>query len=385
MNILKKILAGLAGVILVVSLVGAAWSYSFSRSLGNSDSVKSTLNDSGVYATFVDSLLAQADWGFSGGSADNGGSGEGGLALDDPQVREIADTAFNPEVLRHTSESFLDGLFNWLEGKSDQPDFNIDLTGARDRFLNGMAAYAKNRYSDLPVCANAAQLQGEFDPLNADCRAPAGVIDIDAEIERAINEVKSGDNFIGNPVITAETFENEDGEPVFRDSAGLAGGFQTARQLWIWQLLFAALAGLALVFLSPRRLSGTKRVGISLVSAGLLVLFGVLVNKTLLGVAESAIRDANDSGQVALIDNVALPLMNSLENSLSYGLIVFGTVYLVLGVAAIVAAIVWLRRQQGSLMPDAASDTSPVPPPESPVDRAGDSGEVQASEAKKDK
>ncbi len=115
---------------------------------GEKQALKDVLIESGVYTSFVDSVIA-----------DNIKSSSGQLnsiPLDDPEIQKIAKQAFSPTVLKKEVETVIDELYNWLDGTHDALTFEVELNPQKEVFIEQVSTYAANRLTSLPNCGDIA-------------------------------------------------------------------------------------------------------------------------------------------------------------------------------------------------------------------------------------
>ena len=125
MSILRKIVLVFLAGLLPLFLFLLAIDLSINRTLGSSQSIKKILNNSGIYESLIPNLIEQTKASSEGGE---------GINLNDPAVKQIAEQAIPPQFLRENTEKFLDSVFLWLEGKSETPDFKLDLSSLQASF-----------------------------------------------------------------------------------------------------------------------------------------------------------------------------------------------------------------------------------------------------------
>src|SRR5690606_16532445 len=135
---------------------------------------------------------------------------------------------FNPGMLRQNIEEVLDGVYAWLNGEADQPEFSVDLTQAKQKLADGLGSYATARAEGLPLCG-AGEMPTEFDALNATC-LPPGLTPAEAGSSLQ-NEILGSEEFLKQTVFTADDikFESE-GRQV---SLGDAGQAQALRDSYV--------------------------------------------------------------------------------------------------------------------------------------------------------
>jgi hypothetical protein len=306
--------------ILLLSTAGAAVTHFV---LADPTKVKQIISTSGAYDHIVGAALDQAQ-------KKNQTEQNDTVPLNDPAIRSTATQALTPEVLKTNTEQFIDGSYHWLDGSVSKPDFRLDLTGPKQTFINGVGEYAENKAVGLPACTLAdlralqsQQAAGSFDVFNATC-LPPGVTPAQAGAIARADIAKQ--DFLKDPVITADTFTQNGQQNPFDKAADAPHAFQSAKNLfWVFAALDILLSA-AIVFLHPSRRGGLKRVAINLVVAGVLT---VILAGTIRYILDH-ISGTKDATTGALANQVLIPLLKELGGAVGTVYLVFGIVYLAL-------------------------------------------------------
>src|SRR5690606_29947247 len=123
MDMLKRLLRGLGSQAFKVAIFLVATSAATVIVFGSPDRIKNSLNDSGVYDRATDSILEQITKDPSVASSE--------VPADDPEIQKVLKDTLSPEFLEQTSTSAIDGVFDWLRGQTEKPEFKIDLTATK--------------------------------------------------------------------------------------------------------------------------------------------------------------------------------------------------------------------------------------------------------------
>lgn len=265
MNAARRFAVAFCASLLGLSLLVLPWAHVATETIRDRDTVKNWLDKSGFYEKVVLGLLESAE------------SSEGNVPVDDPQVVAIAQEAFSPAYLKENTEKILDGTFAWLEGDTEAPEFTLDISDAKLRLADGIGAYATRRAAELPVCT-PAQLQeftDGFDVFSAPC-VPPGVSAAQAG-ETLRNQVLASDQFLSDTTITGEDLTKPsavEGQPAVsatEDLKSLPEAYQAGgTALWL-SLALVVLSAAGAFFLSSTRRSGVWRVGVIVVTSGVII------------------------------------------------------------------------------------------------------------------
>ena len=216
--------------------------------VGSATPVKQSLERAGLYDSVVDTVLNQSD--LLGGSNP--------VPLDDQAIRALAKQALSEQQLKTYGEEFVDGTYRWLEGKSPEPDFKIDLTAARQTVASGVANKSAERLAGLPPCTRIPT--GSLDPFSITCLPPG--INIERERQKILDELLANKDFIPQTVITAEQLpKSSDGRSFAEANEKLPGRFQLIKRLPLILALSAALSAAAIIWLANNKRRGIRSVG----------------------------------------------------------------------------------------------------------------------------
>ncbi len=300
---------------------------------GTSGKIKQALSSSGIYKTVVTSAVDQAS---KDQAKQPSAKGKDDVPLSDPGIKQAANAALPPSLIQKFAENGVDGVYNWLEGKVELPDFHIDLRSVKKNFAVGVGNYAERRFKTLPVCT-PAQLKkldiNNIDVLNLRCRPY--YVNIAAERQNLIKKLSSNKDFLKDPVITADNLpKSSEGQNVFEKAKNLPKAFQLfTKSPWLFAILTLG-AGALVVFLNTDRRRGIKNASIILVTIGGLFVLDVLALK----VGFSAL---NKSPTVfGKIENTSLQqsvikIATSLQNSFTKTMLIFAVIYILIGGGAL--------------------------------------------------
>ncbi len=334
MQFVKRFSRGFLATVFNLCLIGLVVLGPIVMVFGTSQQIEESLSDSGIYDNAVKAVVENA-------AKDSAGQPDS--PFNQPAVQEAAQKALSPDFLQNTSEGILDGLYGWLQKKTPEPQFNIDVAAAKQQFVAAVSDYAVARASQLPACtpAQAKQLGGDVDPLTAQC-LPAGydVQSLPARIAAELEKQQGQEgNLLQQTAITPETLpKDEEGKtPVqnFTEDAKNVPEIYGWLTKGPWLLgIFALLAGGLVVFLSDDKRRALRGLGITLLVVGALTLIGIAISGYAFGKLEQSDVLANvDANLKEPVTN----LVKSLRNAFNQRLMVFGLVYIVLGGGTLIA------------------------------------------------
>ncbi len=315
MSILKRILTGLLGGILLTLLLsfGAAWS--IRQVVDNPNNIKTALRQSGVYSDGVADALMQQQTKHSDSS----------LPISNNAVQTMVKESFSPQYLQTQAEHVIDSIYAWLQGKQPTLAFDVDLTPAKNALGDRVQTYVAERLNELPACSANAIPNGTLDPFNATC-VPAGVDK--ASIASQARQNAIGNDFFKNNHLTADTIKTNNGDTI---DQRLASAPRTYRHIKVWLAMEAgliALITLVIILLAPRKRSGLKQVSYAYLSIGLIGLVAASIISYLIGAAAKGITKHNGGVELqARFVKATQYMVNDLHMywwAYSFGLIALG-------------------------------------------------------------
>lgn len=358
--------------ILFLLLIATAWSSALTLTFSKPDNIKAWLSESKLYDHFVDNAIKQSQE-----PSENGTSNDVSEApLSDPAVQQAAKAAFTPDVVQKAVNTFLDGNYAWLQGKTEKPEFNINLTEAKALLATNLGNYAAERAKSLPRCKTLQEVyQAEQEYLAATCK-PITVTP--AQVGAAVTEdVVVSKDFLVNPVITPDTFSSEtlkggdqEGapaeQPYYEKFSSLPSAYKLATALpWILALV-SVLAGAGIVFLAATKRSGLKRVGKILIGAGTIVLLLIVVSGAGFSRLEHQVFTKDNVG---LLQQSLVDFAHRAQSALTKVDLWFGITFVLLGIAVLIALrYIWpdAKYPKKPMAPDPKEVETPEPNAEAP-------------------
>ncbi len=331
---MKNFLRITSSGLLKLALFSAAITASLVSVFASPTSLKESLADNKLYDGLVQNVLDAA-------RKNNDISGESAAPADKQlslnALETAAKQAFTPEVLQSSTEQALDGIYHWLNGEVESPDFRIDLTQAKANFIAAAGAEVEKHAASLPVCTTtqARTIDPDADPFSLTCR-PATLSPADVR-NNAVAELNKDNKFIPNPVLSADNLSKDaNGETFFDKAEGARSLYQVAKVLpWILLILSGLLAA-GLLFLNETKRKGIKNIGVTLLGTGLFLLVtgwltGFLFDKAARpgGMLSKSIENEFQESILAAVRS-----LNSLFNRT---ILIYCLVYIALGAAALIA------------------------------------------------
>lgn len=300
---------------------------------GSAQAVKHTLSSSGAYATIAETAVKQAS------ASDNQNLSDTEKAtLQQPEVQAAAQQAFSPAFVQSSTEEFIDGTYHWLDGKTASPDFKIDLSSAVKVFEDKAADAAVSRAKALPACT-LQQLREinptTINPSNLPCLPPG--FNVDTQKQAFIDSITSKNEFLQNPVVTADQIpKDSNGQTVFERAHAAPTVFHWVTIApWILGAVLI-ISGVGVIFLSLGRRKGIGSLAISLIGNGLLLLLlsflsGFVFNH-FFNSSSSPLHITDGSAQQSVVS-----IIGAFNHVIGKSLLTFGGIYTVVGIITLAA------------------------------------------------
>lgn len=256
----KKFLYGVAGFITLTLLLQLPFAFAVSSVIGDRTTIDSALQESGAYEKAVPLIIDDI--------VQNSSTTQNQDVLKDPKAREAISSAIKPESVRSTTQSVIDPLYAWLEGKTPTFDFTLDLTTYRDNILANLGTYVEQRAQTLPACTLTQLQTVDFtqNVLDIPC-VPPGVTSAQIK-DRFTSQVTAQSDFLRDPVITRDELVSQNAAPqtVNPDIPKVYQNFKNGK----WTTLALTIIAVALlIFARHDRRAGARFVGKTLLTAGI--------------------------------------------------------------------------------------------------------------------
>lgn len=320
MLFVRKIGRFLSASLLKISLFVFATAFALSGVIGSPETIKDSLDKSGIYETIVPGFLEAA-------SQDEGEEGREDLPVDDPKVKEIINSSFSPQFLKSSADTILDGFHKWLNGETAQPEFTVDLTGAKQSLVQGLADYAEQRLLSLPACTTAQtrELVGQdIDPFAVECRPP---IVVSQEKQKLIDELNNSE-LLKDQEISLATLTKDNPDKFTEELKGLPDGYQLLQSLPMIIGILALVSAAGLILLHDDKRRGFRQVSIIVLVAGLFLLVSTLLFQAIYNKL-ATLESFNIEN--ASLKNAVIDLLGRLYNKFNRSLMIISAIYTVVG------------------------------------------------------
>lgn len=292
-----------------------AFSVGILHTVGNPKGVEKVLADSGVYNNLVPNALAQIK---------QYSTDAGSIPLSNPQIQAAANAALTPAEVQKDVNRIVDSTYDWLNGKTAQPNFSLDLSGVQVTFAQKAADVVKQQAASLPVCTSVDQVNN--DVFSATCLPPG--VSPDQVAEQAKSQIQSGQGLLGNTTLSADTIKNGNGQNVFNQQ--IPKTYHKIKTAPLVAIVLAILTAAGIIFLSSTKTKGVRRVAYVLVAIGVLMM--------VLAYALNRVTDSKILPTIKINNAVSQKqirtVVRDLEQAIDKNYWTFGVSYAVLGAGA---------------------------------------------------
>lgn len=283
-------------------------------SIFNREFVSSVVTSRGFYDVLSVGVAAGVNGEQS--SADN--------AIDVEDVQNILNDSLDYSRYQASAQTFIDSLFDWLEGTTEDIDFSVQLFESEEELRATIVALIATKLEDLPECQTIKQAQqAQEDFLNAECKPPGlGAQEIEETLARTDDGALS-ELYQQSSVTDESTGINDQ----LNDNA--RKGYKVSHDMPTY-MIFVFLSIAALVYLVLKnteqllRFLGRNLMRSSAVALGVgLLVF--LVAELPSRIAIEVTREELFSGaQTSLVEVATLFEQQMVQLTLVYGGVVFG-------------------------------------------------------------
>ncbi len=164
MNAVKKIGIAFVSLMLFLLISNGVLLVAFSQVITNRDQVKIIATNRATYTAFTETLTQE-----KAGSNNQKLPNDTQSTIENVAITKLVKKYLTPQNYNRIVVSIVDSTYDWLEGKSEQPEFNINLAPDRSEFQRFIVQVYTERYMALPDCTTSTDLS-LYNPLEATCK-----------------------------------------------------------------------------------------------------------------------------------------------------------------------------------------------------------------------
>jgi hypothetical protein len=323
MNILRKLLACLFSLTLLISLLGLALTTSAKVNLSNESKTSSLLKNTSLYDNFVSRATTEADQALNSTQSS---------ALN-TELQQAIKVALPKSEFNKYVDQFVSSNYTWFKGNTTSPQFTIDLSPNKTAFATQLSNYVSQKLASLPEC-NAEQLLQidavPLNPLTLVCN-PATVSSSQA-VTLLNSEIDKSNVFLSNPVITAASLNasnNNSGRAYYQNISKAPNVY---RSIMNGPYFFAGTAiislGLVTICIRHRKKKWQKVVGLVVLLSGLVLLLLRLASSHILSHID---RYISKQQGIYEFKPALIGFVNNVEDKLRHTGLYFSLAYILIG------------------------------------------------------
>ncbi len=337
-SIARWLCAFLVSVVLSIWIIAATINFT----IADRSVVESWVSKSGVY----DSVLSTIN--VSTTSTDSSGT-----IITNSDVQQALNETFDAAYIEDNTNTAIDAFYNWLDGKTTEVSFAIDVQDYSDAFVNNLTDIVQAKLEALPQCTGTNTYPSCL-PSTTTAESYA----------KQIAKLSNNSSFLSEP-ITQDSLSQ-----TFPALTWLPFAVQLVKTLTIvLPIALLALAGLYIV-LSQDKMRGLSYIGKQFTFGSVAFLIGGIAAWMLSGLAGFTSSESNQQ----IINLIVNPLIKVVLASFGQILTILSGAVVLVGVLIWILATVLIKKRSGrskSERPatprqDSSSQTSPPAAPASP-------------------
>ncbi len=246
------------------------------------------------------------------------------LGVDIDQLVDAAQEVLTPEYLAGKTDPIIDGVYAWLEGDTEEPEFEIDLSDKLNAVVVALKAPLRSELAKLPVCPSNISHTDDFNLFETPC-VPQDV-DIDKIVD-TFSEFITGSDADIDFTVSSENIDFS--EEVINYGPNVFAGLSA---MPVFFALMTILFGTATVFLASSRAKGLRMLSWSMIFNGIIIAIGFW----LISGINNFSSEANDPLEELIFEKVATPLLQAILADISKTGLLLSLFTVVIGI------IIWL-------------------------------------------
>lgn len=256
--------------------------------------------------------------------------------LDTSILAPAAEEVFTSDYMREKLYPVIDGFYDWLEGKTESPQFSITFNDRLTSLADSISDPLSSELGKLPACPAGTVFDSQFDPLSAQC-IPEGT-----NVNQIISDFSKEFTQSDNPLSTAITSDDLQLDEETLDYGPKA--YSAAQKLPLFFGIAILLFSLLSIASAATLESGLKKVSWSFIINGALM----AVFFWALGSLDQLFSfDSSDLSEAA-INGIMKPLLNVVFSDISKTGMALSTISVGIGVAIYLANITHRKLSHGA-------------------------------------
>jgi hypothetical protein len=330
-------------ILLALLLIGLPL-ISASKTVTDREAVKSIIDNTGVYNNPTETIFKLIPEEQILISDNNDLAGQILLLTDeDSQIRGALDTVLNSPQLKVKVDTVIDSFYDWFEGKSQSPDFEVYLIDDEETFKELYTSLLTIKFQNLPVCDTTSLEDINSNLLEAKCRPSF----IDTEEIQPIIEAQLTSEQI-QPMMEEFKLSSDQLGVSITNTTQVQWLYSIVNRIPIIVVALIALFTLLLIITIPGIKAGFITTSILYILSGGIILTTTLLRNitqnilTLTNLPITATTDINTQGFTTIFNQVINPIFQQTSSQLkTYSLIVLG-----LGILMLIVGIILKKKNK---------------------------------------
>ncbi|MBN1617957.1 hypothetical protein JW887_01270 [Candidatus Dojkabacteria bacterium] len=259
------------------------------------------------------------------------------LTREDSETRRTFEQFMKKELLKRATEKVIDAFYDYFEGKTRQPEFEINLIDSKETLTNILKAAVNDKFDEIPVCNLDYTTTNEFNPFEAECR-PENITDKD--VDDFIAQFLTDEKY--NEIYATTTIKSENLNIPKKETENIKVIFTTLKAIPVYTFVVTILFASLIIVTTPTFKTKFSRLGGTLLTSGIiLTLIHIFINKNWnridIFISDKLAIDNNSFIQT--IKRIVLPITDNLFNQflsnftiLNFSLITIGIGFIIFGI-----------------------------------------------------
>jgi hypothetical protein len=342
MGLLRKSTISLAHLLLFTSLASFGVGLAILHTFGQPGPLERALGQTNIYSDIVTNFIQSHQ-----------DSTTIGIPLNIPAVQTAVQQALPNNVIEPAANQLISSVYSWMQGKTPNLAFQIDLTTARVNLANGIQQIAEQQAATLPTCSYSQLFANPAlatqNPLAATCLPPGitpTIVGSDAK------QVILASKFLKSP-LTPQTLgianNNQLKLPVDKNkSVSLPHLYHELIESLYGSLVVAIASAATMIWLYRDHLKGIRRVGGTLGWVGALCLVDAFITGEIPHWLKSVTVSSSGQQVTDSLQQSITKVVTILVDEIHQWLLWYGIVLFVVGAGTWLGILLWQRKQKPS-------------------------------------
>lgn len=258
--------------------------------------MKDWLSSTDTYETLINESLNLIE--LEATNAESEGSLGDSLAqnpfVDAATVTQALRETLSPEFIQAEAEDFIDGAYEWLDTRSEVPNFEFSLAEKNDELSEALGESLKQQFENMPECT-PEEFTPTFNLLETLCQPPG--IDLSREVDALVAELAGEEGLLSNATWDGDDLIRMEGEEsgLSETQVDFAQGAYDGLKNGPMYLIFAGIFAIPVIFYSSRsQYRGYNEIANTLFSGAMFTFIPAIIIARWENIITSLIGSRND-------------------------------------------------------------------------------------------